>query len=353
MEMFKTVTIKNFQSHKHTKIDFVPGTNVIIGESDVGKSAVFRAINWVVSNRPLGEAYRSEWGGDTHVTIETTDGTVVERVKGTARNQYVVNGESLTAFGSGVTTQVTDVLKMSSESIQSQMDPPFLLSATPGEAARMLNRAASIEDIDLTISNLRKSHSQLKTSIKHNETALERYKTEIQQYGDIPVLEERLVKVEQLDAQRSTISQTISDMKRLVQDTQTIQTKLSTTKHIPKLRKRVDGLYTQHQDYRTAVKAQQDKKALVSQIEHVQSHIGVLESVPETLELVNTTQAQYNKMNDMKEDLQDLRILTSRAIRIQEDITGLTKAISDMETELHELAPDICPLCGAQWGEGQ
>ena len=36
--MIIKVEIENFQSHKNTVLEFVPGTNVVIGESDAGKS---------------------------------------------------------------------------------------------------------------------------------------------------------------------------------------------------------------------------------------------------------------------------------------------------------------------------
>ena len=54
MTNIKKIIIDNFQSHEHTEIEFGPGLNVIVGPSDYGKSAVVRALRWVLYNEPRG-----------------------------------------------------------------------------------------------------------------------------------------------------------------------------------------------------------------------------------------------------------------------------------------------------------
>ena len=53
--------------------------------------------------------------------------------------------------------------------IQQQSDLPFLLYATPGEAARMLNRAASIDDIDVARDGIAKSLNRINAGMKYDE----------------------------------------------------------------------------------------------------------------------------------------------------------------------------------------
>ena len=52
--MITSLSIKNWQSHKDTKLDFVNGVNVIIGVPNSGKTAVLRALLWLIENRPKG-----------------------------------------------------------------------------------------------------------------------------------------------------------------------------------------------------------------------------------------------------------------------------------------------------------
>jgi len=56
--MIKYLQIQNFQSHKDSLLEFDPGVNVIVGSSDSGKTAVIRALRWLVWNRPSGDAFR-------------------------------------------------------------------------------------------------------------------------------------------------------------------------------------------------------------------------------------------------------------------------------------------------------
>ena len=68
--MIQKLNIQNFQSHKDTKLEFHPGVNVIIGQSDSGKTAIIRALRWLIWNRPGGDDFRSDWGGGTVVKIK-------------------------------------------------------------------------------------------------------------------------------------------------------------------------------------------------------------------------------------------------------------------------------------------
>lgn len=48
--------IQNFQAHKDTTIEFDRITT-IVGPSDIGKSAVLRALKWVAKNEPNGTSF--------------------------------------------------------------------------------------------------------------------------------------------------------------------------------------------------------------------------------------------------------------------------------------------------------
>ena len=78
--MIKKLIIENYQSHKRTEIDFSDGVNAVIGRTDVGKSAIMRALIWVMRNRPLGDEMRSHCGGVTMAEI-TTQTHRIRRIK--------------------------------------------------------------------------------------------------------------------------------------------------------------------------------------------------------------------------------------------------------------------------------
>ena len=148
--MIKTLEINNFQSHKKTLLNFHPGVNVIIGTSDSGKSAVLRALRWVCTGIPRGDGFRSHWGGDTEVSLET-DNCIVTRGKTNADNVYLLNEETeFRAFGTEVPEEITAALNLDeSVNLQKQLDQPYLISETPGAVAQHFNRMAHLEKIDI------------------------------------------------------------------------------------------------------------------------------------------------------------------------------------------------------------
>ena len=53
MIYIKKIELHNFQSHEYTEMEFDRGLNVILGNSDVGKTAILRAIKWALYNLSL------------------------------------------------------------------------------------------------------------------------------------------------------------------------------------------------------------------------------------------------------------------------------------------------------------
>ena len=62
--MISGLLLKNFQSHKKTILHFHPGVNAIIGKSNSGKTAILRALYWIIYNRPSGISFVSFWNRD-------------------------------------------------------------------------------------------------------------------------------------------------------------------------------------------------------------------------------------------------------------------------------------------------
>lgn len=159
--MITKIEIKNFQSHKNTVLEFDKGVNVICGESDNGKSAVIRAIRWVVENYPQGtDKINSNWNEDFKEPLSVklyTEKGYAERIRDKKRNGYNIckNGEPeivLDAIGKGVPKEILDFLNVSDVNFQFQLDAPYLLSKTPGEASKYLNEIVHLDSIDKIMS---------------------------------------------------------------------------------------------------------------------------------------------------------------------------------------------------------
>ena len=178
--MIKSVNICNFQSHKHTYLEFESGLNVLTGTSDHGKSAVIRAIGWVLHNKPSGDAYRT-WGAkeDTVVTLTFDDGNVIVRRRGKKLNQYEVNGEVFKALRSDVPDEVNEITQMQDVNFQPQNEAYFLLNETPGNVAKKINAVADLAVMDATLQTSNKAVKSLKDDLKHVEILITSKKNQL------------------------------------------------------------------------------------------------------------------------------------------------------------------------------
>lgn len=302
--IIRTVEINNYQSHKKSAFEFVPGVNVIIGPSDAGKSAAFRAINWLLNNRPLGDGFRSEWGGETRVQLATDEDEVVSRVKSKSINAYMIGDPTdkpivLKAFGSDPPEQVNAILAMDAANLQDQSDPPFLLSDSPGEVAKKLNQAASIDDIDKATSNLKRGHDNTRRDIQSGERWLGEQEQLLEQYTHLDDAERVIEEVEDLERQRGSLYTQYTNLQRIVSNIRSANQKLA-----------------QIGDVQTASGLLNDAWKVNKQRDQVQAKHKQLSSL---LSRIQTTQTRLNKTEEQ---------------------------LGQLQTKYDELAPEMCPLCG-------
>lgn len=348
--MLAKVEIQNFQSHRSSILEFVPGTNVIIGMSDAGKSSVFRAINWVCSNRPLGDSFRSEWGGDTRVILHTTEGQVIERLRTASKNEYIIDGKILKAFGSEVPEEVTKILRLDSANIQAQMDSPFLLADTPGEAARKLNKAASIDDIDYAMSGLRSSYARIDQGLKADRYKMAEHQEQLKAYQDIPVLEQEISEIEELETRRAEKQKQISDLRALSAGIIVVEIKLEKTKHIPDLSKKWAESQQDFAEYGGRLTELEQLKNATRRIKETQKLLASTTHIDVAGPLLQNCQKEYQDLQTRKEKLEGLRSLNSQIIRININIEKTQKEEDALMQEFVDLSPETCPLCGGQMG---
>jgi len=205
----ESVHLKGFQSHKDTKVDFVPGINLLIGPTNSGKTAVLRGLQWILKNRPLGEAFihrgaktasvESVWSNGENKTVVTR-----KRDKSESENSYTITGyeEPLTSFGVNPPPEVLDAINLSDTNVQSQFSPYFLVFDSPGVVAEYFRSITGLVEIDAVADNLSSKVGRNSTAVKEKEIALVEKKADIDVLAKIPLKEfERiLVRVESLTA---------------------------------------------------------------------------------------------------------------------------------------------------------
>ena len=331
--MFTKIEIKNFQSHKNTTLEFDKGVNVICGETDNGKSAVIRAIRWVVENQPQGtEKINSNWNEDFKEPLSVklyTEKGYVERIRDKKRNGYNIckNGEKeivLDAIGKCVPKEVTDFLNVSDVNFQFQLDPPYLLTKSSGEASKYLNEIVHLDSIDKIMSIADSDKRQLSSEQKIVE-------------ADIKKLEEGLKNTEWIDEADNLCKRT-EKLYEIVNNIneQCAELELSIVAYKGLESSKID--LTEH-------------NKLIKEIEDI--------TIPDTKELEDSI-FNYNLYDSQIVDLSEAKklvididsIIITDTKELEDSISQyseLSNNVQQYEKELVELRdclPSICPLCG-------
>ena len=188
--MIESLHLQNFQGHKDSLFEFVPGINAITGKSDNGKSSIVRALHYARYNRPASNNYPSHWikndksnlTGEMSVGIKKDSDTVI-RYRTKDENGYKINGETLKAINRDVPEQVASILNLSEVNIQKQLDSHFLLSDTNGQTAQFFNSLVKMDEIDDYLTEAERLKRKNNKDIKELTEKLGEQETELKRYS--------------------------------------------------------------------------------------------------------------------------------------------------------------------------
>jgi exonuclease SbcC len=196
--MIKSVELLDFQSHKKLRVQFAPGITTIIGDTDVGKSAVIRALRWVCQNVPQGADF-VRWGSKCAVVTLEVEDQIIVRSRGKGENGYLMSGDEFKAFGTGVPVEIAKVLKLSDLNFQAQHDSPFWLSIGGTEVARQMNQIVNLEIIDGVLSAVADKTRKSKVASELSAQRRDEAKAKLEELAPILDADEALQVVERLE----------------------------------------------------------------------------------------------------------------------------------------------------------
>ena len=204
-----SVTLKNFQAHKDTTVQFDRGLNIIVGESNNGKTSILRGILWAIDNQPLGNDFIMAGENDCSVTINFSDGTYIKRGRTVKNTGYYEiryiddNGkyidQTYRGFTNAVPVEVANVHQMPKVNITkdiethlnvlSQLDGPFLLTESPLVKASAIGRITGTHVIDAAIKESNKTIQSNRKLVKSYSEDLQQKENERKQLPDIKSME--------------------------------------------------------------------------------------------------------------------------------------------------------------------
>lgn len=350
--MLESIQIKNFQSHNDTEIELSEGVNVFIGLSSAGKSAIMRAIRWLRNNRPAGESFRSNWGGTTtaRIILNDKDETTISRIRSDKSNEYllddiIVSPIRFKAIGTDVPEEIQKALRIDDICVQGQHDRHFLLSESPGEVARHFNEVAHIEVIDVALKNIQSNIRTIDADICDHKINIDALTEELDDYIQLPSIEEEVVKAESIECEVQTVTEGIKKITALMFTFNEAEAGILYRNNFILAASYVDkalGIFERigliEADALTLRRLTEQYEATEGAIRDRNNFILASPTVDKALDVYKHISAIHSSILKLK-----------RTIEAHEEVEGEIhigkRNVEDLQAELNANFPDICPLC--------
>lgn len=369
------VTLENFQSISKGELEFTQGINIIVGQSNSGKSAILRAIKGAILNTSGSQKYIKNGTKGFKVGMEY-QGNSIEWSRTSKSPEYVINGEKYAKTGSSNLMDFLDNSGFTLDenkslmNVESELELPFPFDKTNGELFKLFEKNIFCISDSTTITKLIKSDEEETASKKDNaEYELSRLQNKLTAIEEL----EKEVDLNWLVSKRGELANLATDIEKLQLDIQNLHGIISLGKvlslgvphidQIPDLQNYISLL----KDIETveqirgvgnilsqSVPTASTPVVSVSEFIELKNNIDELEKAEKVISILSpleapTTRVISEEYTSLRSDISMLSRLKEQAQNIQIDIAEKRKEIEKLETAKSQYK--VCPLCGGTLSE--
>jgi len=357
--MLKRLVLQNVEGHKKSILDFSPGVNFIVGSSNVGKSSIFRAIRWVISNRqPKGKLTPWDDPKATTKVLMHFDDASVARIKGPKTNEYRVGRQVFKAVGMDVPEEVQRVLRLSDVNFQPQHVSHFLLSERPSEITARFNRLANFEEIDAVVKAANAHKRELSTLKTRAQEDLARVEVDLSRLAAVDRADAMLSSIEELEEEAVSLEEGLEALEDLLESITCVRSELACLALVDAALRRFERIKDGMAALETLEEDIRDLKVRIRAVEDLEEELEVLDPVEDALVDAQVLQELMERTKKVWDDWQELEALLVEvediqgALRLLEqfDFGGLMQALEEMRVqrklleELEEMVDETIAL---------
>lgn len=378
------VEIKNFQAHKHIVIDFVNGMNVIKGESNAGKSAILRAIYWVLYDKPNGSDFITTGAKSCSVRLHLSNGFIIERKRTkSSSGSYLLTkpgdtiAQEFKGFSNSIPVDITNAhqmpeLRINGTSyrinIASQLDTPFLIGNNSADRISLIGSLVDANRADEAKKDFLSDKRRKTIEKKQFETILLSKQNELKKYDyltklgkHIKVLEVAIKKLEDDEKELDDLNQVYNDYAIAVNDLSEISGKLDSIdipdkdllydykKYIDELEE-LETMYTEYNSCNNQLDSIDNKLNSIPDEKSFNKLIKDYKKIIKELSELETISSEYNNLSEMTfefdYDLDELNDIIKQYQDLVNDIEELDKleleynsleSPSDIDNKINEI----------------
>lgn len=319
------LNIRNFQSIASADLTF-NGFSVIVGKSDMGKSATRRAVASVLFNN-WDKSYRRLNSKSTEVALEYNN-TKVSYQKDTTTNSFTINGNTLPKMGK----ERPDLPTFREDlNITTQLESLYMVSYKDAENTKILNNLFGIDIIEqaqsLCASDMRKQKIECNLLTEQHEEA-----------------KAKLRPLQEYEAKLST----------LVTQLESLLLSLSATEDYLSTQEALQAKNTALRDLQLSLRHLTEKEAYFESLTALQAYLNQLHSLSQlkakiahlpSANIDATPLKHYHTLKSYLNTLTSLQTLQSNPL-LKIDFTKVAGigALLKYFTLLHTRLPDTAPL---------
>lgn len=352
--MINKVTIKNFQSHRNTELNFVPGINIITGASDNGKSSIIRSIDWAINNQPRGFAFKSDFSKDSELTsvrVEFDNNKFIERVRSNklSGSGYYLTPEHdekdpLQALGSDVPEEIKTLTDIQDYNIQGQHDHYFLLQNTAGEVAKIFNDIIGLDINDVFV-KIKGIISKSKDGINNADEEINTLKQDLKQYDNLNEIQEEVERLEKYLEERDLLRQERKELTQIVQSYNDVEKKIEQLDDWLEIKKDSAELFKLVDEQNDDIRELEFIKNIVDEYDNLEQEIKNLDLELEFKDLILSVVEEIQQVKKDQIEFENLILEIERFETLENDIEYSDAKISKLNKEIKDMG--TCPYCGA------
>lgn len=393
------VSIKDFQIVKSASLEFVPGLTVIQGESNNGKSALFRAIKSCIYNEP----------GTTNVRVGCKNYLVGIEHKGHKiilqkgeNSLYLIDGKQYNKIGKTQVPEVAEALGINALNINDntekinfwdQMEKPFLLDRNSSELFRFIVDSGEDDNLNTTLRTMVSDKNKLNTEKNLKEGSITTLKQQIDSMentlagsADKIQLCENIISFGPMTSKLLTITNIITNItnketdinntniiieekkrvqKEIEQQMNTLSYNISKKEQLQDKVSKYTSVYTELTNINARLMNKVDFKTILPTVE---KDITTVTKLKEKLTRINELsefiknnsvtriecsigQDELNRLNTLQSVLNRISYLNNQLNQLVADKTNLEQQYAPVLSEYNSI--NICPYCGNKLHEGK
>lgn len=363
------ISIDNFQSIKHADLVFEQGINVIVGQSNSGKSATLRALKSLVLNPRKSQKFIKSGESSFSVSVDYL-GNSIKFVRGQKESKYIINGEEYQKVGNSNLSKILDksgfVLDSNDKlmNLESELELPFPFDKGPQDLFKLFEKSIfCVSDSALVLKTIKADEDAVKKDKSETEYELNRFNKKLKALNDL----EQEVNIDKLKEGKIKLEEAFFEIEKFRENYNKVSEAIRAGKELKNFKAEI-----QQPDLTAYFKLASDVETVNTLLEKIK----VLKtSKPEIAS--NLTAEEYSKLNKdykkllnikeaflkIKETREEVKtsVDIEKYLKIKKDYTTVLQTLTRCQELKYTLEENgrlkdslkgslskfvVCPLCG-------